>query len=84
MTALSKNLPSQTAAARSSRRSTQPRPQPRKTRNTDLPASKISLKPAADAPPANAFAKTKPRSFDRHHTAQTPIPHNAVTQQNRR
>jgi len=84
MTAPSKNLPDQTAKARSRRRSSQPPPQLRKTRDTGLPASRIPLKPAADAPPAKDFADTKCRSRDRHHTGQTPIPHSAVTQQNRR
>jgi hypothetical protein len=84
MTALSKNLPDQTAAARPRRRSSRRRPQRRKTPDTPLAASKISLKPDADPPPANAFAKTKPRSLHRHHTRQNPIPHRSVTQQNRR
>ena len=84
MTAISKKLPDQTAAARSSRRSSQPRPKLRKNHNTGLPASKTSLKPAAVGPPANTFAETKGRSLDRPETGQTPIPHSAATQQNRR
>jgi hypothetical protein len=84
MTAPSRNLPDQTAAARSSRRSSRRRPQLRKTLNTALPASKISLKPDADRLPANPFAETKGRSLDRSQTAPTPIPHSFVTQQNRR
>ena len=84
MTPISTNIPDQTAAARPSWRSSRRRTELRKTRNTDLPAGRTSLKPAADGPPANAFAETKCRSLDRHHTAQTPIPHSAVTQQNRR
>jgi hypothetical protein len=83
MTRTSKNLPDQTAAARSSRRSSRRRPDLRKTRDTALPAGKISLKPAAKAPPANAFAERKRRSRHRPDTAPTAIPHSAVTQQNR-
>jgi hypothetical protein len=84
MTPISKNFPDQTAAARSSRRSSRRPTELPKTPNTDPPASKISFKPRADATPDNPFAKTKWRSLDRHHTAQTPIPHSTVTQQNRR
>ena len=84
MTAISKKLPDQTAAARSSRRSSQPRPELHKTRDTGLPVSKISLKPGADGPPANPFAESKCRSLHRPDTGPTAIPHRAVTQQNRR
>jgi len=84
MTPISKNFPDQTAAARPSRRSSQPRAERPKTRDTGLPASKISFKPPANPPPDNSFAKTKGRSFDRPHTGQTPIPHSTVTQQYRR
>jgi hypothetical protein len=83
MTATAKNLPDQTAAARPRRRSSQPRPELRKTRDTDLPANKISLKPRADPPPANAFAETKGRSLHRPDTGPTAIPHSSLTQQNR-
>jgi len=91
MTPISKNIPDQTAPARPSRRSSRRRKQLPKTRDTvlpardtDLPASKISFKPAAYAPPANAFPETNRRSIHRPDTRQTPIPHSAVTQQNRR
>ena len=84
MTPISKNLPDRTAPARPSRRSSRRRKERPKTRDTTLPASKISFKPGADVPPDNPFAKTKGRSFDPHHTRQTPIPHSADTQQNRR
>jgi len=83
MITTSKNLPDQTAAARPRRRSPRPRPQPRKTRDPDLHIGKISLKPAALRPPANAFAKNKPRSIHRPETSQAPIPHSDLTQQNR-
>jgi hypothetical protein len=84
VTALSKNLPDQTAAARPRRRSARRRPQLRKTPETPLAASKISLKPGADAPPANTFAKIKRQSLHTHQSRQNPIPHRSVTQQNRR
>jgi hypothetical protein len=84
MTPISNNFPDQTAAARPRRRSSQPRTNLPKTRDTDLPAGKISFKPPANASPDNSFAKTKARSFDRRHTAQTPIPHSTLTQQYRR
>ncbi len=84
MTAPSKNLPDQTAKARPGWRSPQSRPELRKTLDTDLPASKISLKPTTVAPPAKAFAETKWRSRDRPDTGPNPIPHSAVTEENRR
>jgi hypothetical protein len=84
MTRISKNFPDQTAAARPSHRSSRRRAERPKTRDTDLPASKTSFKPATDAPPDNSFAKTKGRSFVRRHTRQTPIHHSDVTQQYRR
>lgn len=84
MTAISKKLPDQTAAARPSRRSPRRRPELRKTRETRLPANIIALKIDADGPPANAFAKSKGRSLHRPETGQTTIPHRSVTQQDRR
>ena len=87
MTAISKKLPDQTAAARPRQRSPRRRPElrkTRKTRDTRLPASKISPEPAADGPAANAFAESKGRSLDRPEIGPTPIPHRSVTQQNRR
>jgi hypothetical protein len=84
MTSISKNIPDQTAPARPRRRSSRRRTELPKTRDTDLPAGKISFKTAADAPPANAFPESKRRSIHRPETCQTPIPHSAVTQQNRR
>lgn len=84
MTARSKNLPDQTVPVRSPRRSFQQPPSGRKTRDTDLPAGKISLKPTAQPSPAKRFAETEWPPLHRPDTAPIPIPHSAVTQQNRR
>jgi hypothetical protein len=84
MTPISRNLPDQTATARPSRRSSQSRPQLRKTRDTGLPAGKISLKPRPDRPPVNPFAETKWRSLDHPDSGPNAIPHRSVTEENRR
>jgi len=84
MTARSKKLSDQTVPARSRRRASQQPPKRRETRDTAPTAGKISFKSSAHLPPTRLFAETKRPSPDRANTAPTPIPHNAVTQQNRR
>jgi len=84
MTATSKNLLDQTAVARPRRRSSQPRPDRRKTPEINLVAGKLTLKTAANRPPPNPFAETKPTRHHRCHNAKPPISHSPVAQQNRR